>query len=176
MFGIIFIAILVIGYFMILNSKVKNKGAILLEKTITAVLSTLVFSLYLAYLGYTPVEEQQANIAYISFEGNFMISLTYSLPVYLICGGLYSFFADIYLNKVHLRYAFLKYIIGCLVYLIGGLLIVGLFSAILLLTFHGSINKLFISEFFRVSALTSLLFYHISLISKMVLKFIPRLD
>ena len=49
MVGIIFIAFLVIGYFLILNSKVQNKGALLLEKVITALLSALLFSLILAY-------------------------------------------------------------------------------------------------------------------------------
>ncbi|WP_156857640.1 hypothetical protein [Oceanobacillus sp. AG] len=67
MIGIIFIAISVAGYFLILNSKVKNKGAALLEKAMTAILSTLVYSLYLAVTGYTPVEEQQAGVGYNFF-------------------------------------------------------------------------------------------------------------
>lgn len=66
MIGVVLIAILVIGYFLVLNSKVKNKGAILLEKGITAVLSTIVFSSYLAIVGYTPVEEQQVGVGYTS--------------------------------------------------------------------------------------------------------------
>ncbi|GGN55786.1 hypothetical protein [Oceanobacillus indicireducens] len=127
MIGIIFIAISVAGYFLILNSKVKNKGAALLEKAMTAILSTLVFSLYLAVTGYTPVEEQQAGIGYNSFEGLFIIFFMYSLPLFLICGGLYSFFADIFLGKIHFHNAFLQYITGILVYLVGGLFIVGFF-------------------------------------------------
>jgi len=173
MIGIVLITILVIGYFLILNSKVKNKGATLIEKTVTAILSTLVLSLYLAFIGYTPVEEKQAGIGYNSFEGLFIVFLMYSLPVFLICGSLYSFFVDIYLDNIHFRTALLKYIFGFLVYLAGGLFIVGLFFTIIFLI-EGSLNGLLISAIFKGAILPSLLFYHISLFSKKVLKFTSR--
>lgn len=171
MIGVIFIAISIIGYFLILNSQVKNKGAIRLEKAITALLSALLFSLLLAYLQYTPVEEQEVNVGYFSFGSLFVVYFMYSLPVFLICGGLYSFFADIYLNNVHYCSILLKYIIGFLTYLVGGLLIVGLFFGIILLI-DGSINEWFILSIFKVSALPSLLFYHISLLYKKTLNFV----
>lgn len=161
MVGIIFIAFLVIGYFLILNSKVQNKGALLLEKVITALLSALLFSLIFAYLGHTPV-----NVGYFSFGVYFM----YSLPVFLLCGGLYSFFADIYLNNIHFRNSFLKYIVGLLAYLVGGLLIVGVFNLILLIS-NGNFNGQAILNLLKFSALPALLFYHISLLYKSILKF-----
>lgn len=171
MIGIIFIATLVIGYFLILNSKVKNKGTLLLEKIVTALLSALLFSLIFAYLGHTPIEEQEINIGYFSFGGLFGVYFMYSLPVFLLCGGLYSFFADIYLNNIYFRNPLLKYIAGLLVYLVGGLLIVGVFYLILLII-NENFNELFILGLFKVSALPSLLFYHISLLYKGALKFV----
>src|SRR5699024_12823297 len=95
----------------------------------------------------------------------------YSLLLFLICRGLYSFFADIYLNNVHYCSILLKYIIGFLTYLVGGLLIVGLFFGIILLI-DGSINECFVLSIFKVSALPSLLFYHISLLYKKTLNFV----
>lgn len=169
MIGVIFIAVSIIGYFLILNSEVKNKGAVLLEKAITALLSALLFSLLFAYLGYTPVEEQEVNVGYFSFGGLFWAYIFYSLPVFLICGGIYSFFADIYLNAKHFGNIIIKYIVGLLAYLVGGFLIVGAFYSIILII-EGEFNGRFVFSFIKISAFPSLLFYHISLICKKVLK------
>lgn len=75
---------------------------IFLEKIIVSVLSALILSLSLAFLQYTPVAEQQAGVGYFSFGGLFIIYLIYSLPVYLIGGGLYSFFVDVSLDRIQL--------------------------------------------------------------------------
>lgn len=80
-----------------------------------AVLSTLILSL--AFI----VAEQQAGVGYFSFKGIFIIYAIYSLPVYLIGGGLYSAFIDIYLKKIQFYYGFLKYI-EFVLYIAGGLL------------------------------------------------------
>lgn len=171
MIGIIFIVVSVIGYFLILNKKVKNKGALLLEKATTAFLSALLYSLFIAYFGYTPAEEQEANVESFTFGSLFEVSFMYSLPVFLICGGLYSFYVDIYLNNIYFRNTILKYITGLSVYLVGGILIVGVFYAIILLI-NGSFNELFGLGLFKVSTLPSLLFYHISLLSKKTSKLV----
>ncbi|WP_010530191.1 hypothetical protein [Lentibacillus jeotgali] len=83
-----------------------------LEKIIVSVLSTLILSLSLAFWEYTPMTEQQAGIAYFSFKGLFIIYFMYSLPVYLIGGGLYSCFVDVYFGKIQFRNKFLKYVYG----------------------------------------------------------------
>ncbi len=141
------------------------------EKIIISVLSTLIFSLSLAFLEYIPVTEQQTGVAYFSFKVLVIIYVIFSLPVYLIGGGLYSYFVDVYFDKVQFRNKFLKYLIEFLVYAAGGLLIVGVLLAIILLV-DGSIAGILISKFFIVGALASLLFYHISLVSKKALKFV----
>lgn len=169
MIWVIFIAISVIGYFLILNSKVKDKGTFLLEKAITALLCALLYALLFACFGYTPAEEKEADVGYFSFGGLFVVFFMYSIPVFLICGGLFSFFADIHLNNMHFRNTFLKYITGLLVYIVGGLLIVGVFYVILLII-NGNFNELFVLELFKVSAFPSLLFYHISLLYKQISK------
>ena len=172
MFGVVIIAILVMGYFLVLNSKAENKGTALLEKAITAVLSTIVFSLYLAYLGYTPVEEQQAGVGYTSFEGLLIIYTMFSFPIFLICGGLYSFFVDAYFEKIYFHNTLLIYLSGVFVYLVGGLLIVGVFIAAIYLM-DGNMNGLLL-DYLKISAVPSLLFYHISLLTKQALRFIAR--
>ncbi|MGE7921356.1 hypothetical protein ACQKM9_20810 [Viridibacillus sp. NPDC093762] len=144
----------------------------ILEKIITSVLSTLIFSLSLAFLEYTPVAEQQAGIGYNSLEGLFILYYFYSFPIYLL-GGLYSYFVDVYFDNIQFRNEFLKYLIGFLVYVAGGLLVVGVLSAIILLT-DGGTGGLLTFGSLMFGAMAALLFYHISLISKKALKLFAR--
>lgn len=170
MFGLILVVISVIAYFLILNADVKNKGSVLMEKTITALLSTLIFSLIFAISGYTPLEEQDASAGYESFGGLFGMSIMLSLPLFLICGGLYCFVADIYLGKISVRHTLFGYVISILVYLAGGFLIAALFFAVLS-PVDWRMNELLLSvlAIFKISVLPSLLFFHISLFTKKVL-------
>lgn len=163
MIQIILLAILVGGYFFIIKSKVEGKCSSLLEKTITAVLSALLLSLFLAFWEHTPVKEQLDGIGYSSLEGIFVIYLLYSLPVYVIVGTLYYFFLDVYFANINSRNTFSKYIINFFLYVVGGLLVVGILEAILLIT-EGSVNKIFIFNLFVFGVFASLLFYHITLL------------
>ncbi|MEK5530374.1 hypothetical protein MKX79_13460 [Viridibacillus sp. FSL R5-0468] len=145
----------------------------ILEKIITSVLSTLIFSLSLAFLEYTPVAEQQAGIGYNSLEGLFILYFFYSFPIYLLGGGFYSYLVDVYFDVIQFCNEFLKYIIGYLVYIAGGLLVVGVLSVIILLT-DGGTGGLLTFGALMFGALAALLFYHISLISKKALKLFAR--
>ena len=82
-----------------------------LEKIIVAVLSSVILSLTLAFLMYTPVAEQQPGVGYSSFQSLIIIYLIYSLPVYLIGGGLYSAFVNVYIESMRFRNKFIKYIV-----------------------------------------------------------------
>lgn len=117
--------------------------------------------------------EQQAGVGYGSYKGLFIIYFIYSFPIYLIGGGFYSYFVDVYFDMIQFRNEFLKYIIGFLVYVAGGLLVVGVLFAIILLI-DGGIGGLLISKTLMAGSLASLLFYHISLISKKTSKFVAR--
>lgn len=121
------------------------------------------------------VEEQLAGIGYNSFGGLFNIYVFVSLPVYLICGSIYSFLVEAYFEQIQIRNLFLKYMIGFIVYVAGGLLIMGVFLAIMLII-DGRVYELF--GLFFLGGLAALLFYHISLLlkfSKKILKSIKRL-
>lgn len=142
-------------------------------KTIIAALSTLIFSLSLALLEYIPLEEQQADVGYSPYGSLVIIYFIYSFPIYLIGGSVYSYFADVFVNKVQFPSQLLKYIISFFVYMAGGILIVGLLLLIILLV-EGDIAGLLISKFFIVGALASLLYFHISLILNKTLKIIAR--
>lgn len=169
MFGIIFILVLVMGYFLILNHEGQNKGSLVLEKVLTAFLSALVFSLLFAYMGHTSIDEQEANVYYSSFGGLFAVSILCSLPVFLIFGGLYAFFADVYLNAKDFRHPLLKYIRGLFVYLLGGFAIITLLS-VSLLVLEGDSFGFSTLALVEISTIPALVFYHISLLNKGISK------
>ena len=145
---------------------------IFLEKIIVSVLSALILSLALAYLQYTPVPEQQNGVGYFSFGGLFFICLIYSLPVYLIGGGIYSFFVDVSLNRIQFRNKLLKYFTEFVVYAAGGLLIIGILLMITLP--DGNNGGLYIDRVFIFGAVASLLYFHISFSWRKTMEFLER--
>ncbi|RCW63899.1 hypothetical protein [Saliterribacillus persicus] len=143
---------------------------IFLEKIIVSVLSALILSLTFAFSEYTPVAEQQAGVGYFSFTGLLFIYFIYSCPVYLIGGSIYSYFADIYLNQIQFRNKLLKYVTEFIVYVVGGLLIIGIF--LILLGGYNSASNIYM--IFLFGAVASLLFFHSSLAWKKTMEFLAR--
>ena len=81
----------------------------ILEKVLVSVLSTLILSLLLAIIVYTPEVERMANVYYEPFYGLFIIYFIYSLPVYVVGGVLYSFIVDKSLNRIQFQNKLPKY-------------------------------------------------------------------
>src|SRR5699024_3250691 len=129
-----------------------NKGIALFEKVMTAVLSAFIFSAFVVYSIGMPI----------------IVALIFSFPIFLTIGGFLSFFIDVYLSKLNFNDSFYSYITGLLLYTISSFLIVGLFFYIKF-SFVGDIN-IFIFNVFMISMIPALLFYHISLLFKAILK------
>jgi hypothetical protein len=53
---------------------------------LTSLLVSLIFSIALAFLEYTPISERQDEIAYFSFGSLIIIYLNYTLPIFLLLG------------------------------------------------------------------------------------------
>lgn len=141
----------------------------LLRRFSIAILSALVFALSLAFFEYTSSMEQQAGVSTFTISALFVLYLLYSLPIYVIGGIVYSHYVDVYFEKIKFRNEVLKYIMYILVYIAGGLFIVGL---LLLITYliDGEVSGLLISNIFILGVLASLIFFHISLLVNKVLK------
>src|SRR5699024_7374666 len=97
-----------------------------------------------------------------------LVVLLFSFPIFLTIGVFLSFFIDVYLSKLNFNDSFYKYITGLLLYTISSFLIVGLFFYIQF-SFVGDIN-IFLFNVFMISMIPALLFYHISLLFKAILK------
>ena len=137
------------------------------EKLIISILSKLIFSFFLAFIAYIPESEQYPNVGYSSLHGLFIVYCIYTFPIYLIGGIPYSYLADFYFDKIRFHNNFSNYINGILVYLAGGLLIVGIYLVgELLIT--GNIAGIIMFNFIGISVFASLLFYHMSLVWKKI--------
>jgi len=136
---------------------------IFLKKILISTLSTVFFSVSLAFIEYTPVAGQFPNVGYSSFGGLFVIYCVYSFPLFLIGGSLYSYFVDIYFDNIHFPSKLQKYIFGLFIYIVGGLLIVGILLIVILLI-YGNTSGVLTFKFFIIGIIASLLFYHTSLV------------
>lgn len=141
--GFIIFIFLVMGVVFLIKTKVTNKGTALIEKALTSILSAFIFSALIVHSVGMPIE----------------VAFIFSFPMFLIIGGLISFFADVYLNTIDFNHIFYKYITGLFIYFISGFFIISLFFAF----FGGNMN-------FLIVAIPALLFYHISLLFKAILK------
>ncbi|OLO26629.1 hypothetical protein BTR23_22675 [Alkalihalophilus pseudofirmus] len=120
----------------------------ILEKVITAILSGIVLSLGLAFLN--------GSMEY------FIVYLMFSSAIFLTGGILFSIFADVILKKIKAN----RYLLSLVIYGIGGV-IVNIFFYIVLY------NEGFVVESLSMLLLgivAALLFLHISLFTKKVLK------
>ncbi len=145
----------------------------ILEKVTISILSTLIFSLLLTFWEYTPVAEQQTDGGYFSFQALFLIYSISSLPIYVIGGGLYSYFVELYIEEIQFRNRIIKYITESLLYIAGGLLIIGILLVIIWLA-KGTLAGTSIAISFSLGALAALLFYLTSLVFKKALRLIER--
>src|SRR5699024_9209338 len=188
MLGFMFFIFLAIGVISLIKIKVTNKGIALFEKVMTAVLSAFIFSAFVVYsigmpiivalifsfpifltIGgflsfFIDVYLSKLNFNYFFYKYIFLF-LLYIFSSFFI---FFFFFIYIYLSKLNFNDFFYKYITGLLLYTISSFLIVGLFFYIQF-SFVGDIN-IFLFNVFMISMIPALLFYHISLLFKAILK------
>lgn len=138
-----------------------------LEKVVVAMFSSLIFSgiLILSFLWQSGTETGWSILSL------FLLYFIYCSPVYLIGGGLYSVFVDIFINPERFHNKYLKYITGFIAYIAGGLIIM----AIWLIIIASSWDEILSNEslpMLGVGMLASILFFHISLAWRKFMNFI----
>ena len=169
----ILLIILIVGYFIILNSKLENKAASLFEKASAALLASLIISLCLTAAIYTPLEAKEADVLYNSPQGYFLIYLSFFLPIYLIYGSISAYFIESKLIKYHSKHILLVYLKYLFAYILNGLLAAGIFLVLLSIDPAFSLDGLL--TILGISVLHALFFYHIILILKLIRKLFSSL-
>jgi hypothetical protein len=135
-------------------------GKTIVIKIITAILATIILCLLLSIIGYTPINKQEPNTSYMTFNGLFVLYLIFTAPILITVGIIFSTIVD-RMVKGNLK-TILTYIIG------GGILGLLYYLFIVLNQASPIIFNQGILLFVSLGAFSSLLFYRIQLSLKPV--------
>jgi hypothetical protein len=137
----------------------------MLQKLGVALISSIFFCFILTAWQYIPMSERQPNTYYFSFSELMIIYLLYATPVYLL-GGIPS---SIIIDKINQRKIFSSvikvYFFNISLYALAGIITGFLF---LIIISKGQIfsEAFHIGPFLVISAIASLLFFHVSIVIK----------
>jgi hypothetical protein len=140
----------------------------LFKKFVVAIAASIIFSLILSLIDYTPLAERDENVLYNSFPSLLAMGTLYITPFFLILGIPLSMVWDIFLSKGKTRNRTRNYLLSVFYYAMSGVVV----SLLLLLVFQGGrVSSLL--AFFEVlcSVISaSLLFLHLSILLDVLLK------
>lgn len=147
-------------------NKLGGENLIFLEKLVVSVISTLIFS-----LGLAAVNEivRGGELLYFNF-GMIVVYCIYSFPIFLIGGGGYSYFVDVYFDNNKFLSGHFKYFIEFLLYIAGGVLVIGVILIIIFIMEKG-LGAIVITDILAIGILASSLYFHVTLVFRNGLKF-----
>lgn len=125
-------------------------------------IATFLFCASLAIFAYTPVSNREPNSSYTSLTGLFIIYATFSGPVFIIAGVIWSFIID----KIGMKYQYYsrgkRYLKKFIWYILAGIV-----STLIFLFIISDKDIVYNSEtfgFLSVGIIASLLYYHLQII------------
>jgi len=141
----------------------------MIRKIVVALLSAIIFCMGLAWLNYTPLDEQEANTYYWSYASLVMVYLMYAAPVYLIGGVPLSLLIEFITEKIGWVNPVVNYVFRLIAYSLAGLVAMMLFMFVMS---GGKLlgSSLFENGDFRFEVVASLLYLHLWLISFLIVK------
>ncbi|RNB86440.1 hypothetical protein [Brevibacillus panacihumi] len=131
----------------------------MLRRLLSALLSSIIFCVILAYLQHTPVAERQPSTSYMSFSSLVFIYLIYATPVYLLGGIPCSILIDTITKRIFRRSSIIFYLVNIICYALAGMLLI-------LLLF--SLTK--IKEWIWLGAAPALLYYVVYLLVRLLIR------
>ncbi|MFP3388400.1 hypothetical protein [Brevibacillus sp. SIMBA_040] len=139
----------------------------MIRKIVVALLSAIIFCMGLAWLNYTPLDEQQANTYHWSYASLVMVYLIYAAPVYLVGGVPLSLLIEFITEKIGWVNPVVNYVFRLLAYSLAGLVAMMLFMLVMSggksLTSSSLANGDFLFE-----VVASLLYLHLWLFSFLI--------
>lgn len=139
----------------------------IIRRCIVALVAALIFCLGLALIYYTPVQERGADTYYSPFGSLFIIYLLYAGPVYFIGGVPSSILIDVLIRKLGLAHPVIQYVCGGIAYAVAGVIVMTLFGLFLS---GGDSLDILPGWLWIGSTLASLLYYHVLLLSYLIVK------
>lgn len=136
----------------------------LAHRFLLAIIASVVLSLSLAAIQYTPVSQRVPDSLYTSFFGLFMIYLIFAGPVYLTAGVLFSSIIDLITKQKGIETLSMYFMY------IGWYSFAGILSTLLLLFFLHVPDLIESLKFNILGIIASLLYFHFSLLWRNVFK------
>lgn len=137
----------------------------MIRKIIIALISTVLFSLLMAYLNYVPISERELNVYYNPLWSTAILFSMYSLPVYLIGGISSSYLIDKLVAKKTFHSSWNRYLTELFAYLVLG--IVAAFLYLIIMTIVDDKTDLItdsLLQFMTLGFIAFLIFYHVLLV------------
>jgi len=141
----------------------------MIRKIVVALLSAIIFCMGLAWLNYTPLEEQQVNTYHWSYVSLVMVYLMYAAPVYLLGGVPLSLLIEFITAKIGWVNPIVNYVFRLIAYSLAGLVAMMLFM--LVMSGGKSLgSSLFVNGDIHFEVVASLLYLHLWLLSFLIVK------
>ncbi|GED69661.1 hypothetical protein BRE01_33630 [Brevibacillus reuszeri] len=141
----------------------------MIRKIVVALLTAIIFCLGLAWLNYTPLDEQQANTYSWSFASLVMVYLIYAAPVYVLGGVPLALLIEYITEKIGWVNPVVNYVFRLIAYGLAGLVVMMLFG--LIMSGGKSIQSTLLSDgWIRLGVVASLLYLHVWLLSFVIVK------
>ncbi|MCG7344877.1 hypothetical protein MHZ92_12085 [Sporosarcina sp. ACRSL] len=134
----------------------------IVKRILIGVIATVLFCVSIAIFAYTPVSNREPNSSYISLTGIFVIFATYSGPVFIIAGVIWSFVIDKISVKYQLDSRGKRYLRKFIWYILAGIV-----STLIFLFIISNGDIVYNTETFSllsVGIIASLLYYHLQII------------
>ncbi|MDN9012159.1 hypothetical protein [Brevibacillus laterosporus] len=139
----------------------------MLHRIFVGVVTAILFCLVLAVSEYTPMTARQPNIYYFPFITLMIIYLIYSIPIFLFIGIPCTILIDFITNRMEISTKSKLYFLNLGLYSLAGISIAWVFFG---LTKGDILQKIFNYKAYIIYIVGSLLFYHISLVTMIILK------
>jgi hypothetical protein len=147
------------------RNKIRRRNMV--NKLLSALLTSLCLCLLLVFMEYTPGHERDEHTYYFTFSSLLMIYLIYAVPITIVAGIPLSLLIESIDKKIFIRSKVKRYFMQVGLFTLAGITVALIF---LLMNSGNVLHRVFDLDRYLIFIIPSLLFYHISL----VIRFINR--
>jgi hypothetical protein len=139
----------------------------MLNKLLSASLTSFFLCILLAFMEYTPINERDELTYYFTFFSLVIIYLIYAFPITIVVGIPLSLLIESIDKKILIHSKVKRYLVNVSLFTLAGITVALFFS---LINGGNFLNRLFDLYSYIIFIFPSLLFYHISILIRLIIK------
>jgi hypothetical protein len=143
------------------------RGRKMLNKLLSASLTSFFLCILLAFMEYTPINERDELTYYFTFFSLVIIYLIYAFPITIVVGIPLSLLIESIDKKILIHSKVKRYLVNVSLFTLAGITVALFFS---LINGGNFLNRLFDLYSYIIFIFPSLLFYHISILIRLIIK------